>query len=117
MKIGIDLGGSHIGIGLIEGEKILDSQEKNFNREDRKQIEKTILDCIQNGIEKLLSRNHLTIEEIELIGIAAPGTISNGVIVKAGNLNLNNFDILSHLKKVYQNPLWSYGVKQRGTTL
>ena len=40
-----------------------------------------------------------------LIGLAAPGTISSGVIVKAGNLNIENFDIISQLEKIYQNPL------------
>ena len=30
MKIGIDLGGSHIGIGLIEYDNILIIKERNF---------------------------------------------------------------------------------------
>ena len=38
MKIGIDLGGSHIGVGLIENDQILISKEKNFTREDRENI-------------------------------------------------------------------------------
>ncbi len=105
MKIGIDIGGSHIGIGIIEGKKIVDSEEKNFKREERKEMEKTIIKSIQELIEKLLTRNNLQLENIEIIGIAAPGTISNGVIVKAGNLNIKNFDILSKLKKIYSNPL------------
>ncbi len=105
MKIGIDLGGSHVGIGLIEKEKILDSQEKIFAREERKDMKTTILQSIQSGIEELLKRNRITIEAIELIGLAVPGTISQGVIVKAGNLNLSHFDLLSPLKQIYQNPL------------
>lgn len=105
MKIGIDIGGSHIGIGLVEKQKIVASKEKIFNREDRKNIEKTILESIQNLIFELLDENNLKIDEIERIGIAAPGTISNGVIVKAGNLNIENFDIISKLKQVYKIPI------------
>lgn len=105
MKIGIDIGGSHIGIGLIKASKMLANKEKIFNREDRNNIEKTIIDSIESLINELLDENHLSIREIELIGISAPGTISNGVIVKAGNLNIENFAILSELKKLYQNPL------------
>lgn len=105
MKIGIDIGGSHIGIGLIEGSTIVDSREKNFNREDRKEIEKTILISIQKMIDELLKANNVSHRNIELIGIAAPGTISNGVIVKAGNLNIEKFPILSELSKLYENPL------------
>ena len=105
MRIGIDIGGSHIGIGLIEGEKIIATKEKIFNREDRQNIEVSILDSIENLVDELLEENSLKIEQIELIGIASPGTISNGVIVKAGNLNLKNFDILSKLKRLYNIPL------------
>lgn len=105
MKIGIDIGGSHIGIGLIEGEKIIATKEKIFNREDRQNIEVSILHSIENLVDELLEENSLKIEQIELIGIASPGTISNGVIVKAGNLNLKNFDILSKLKRLYNIPL------------
>lgn len=105
MKIGIDIGGSHIGIGLIEGSQIVAVKEKNFNREDRKNMEQTIIFCIQEIIDELLIESHLTIEEVELIGIAAPGTISNGVIVKAGNLGLHNFQILTQLQKIYKTPI------------
>lgn len=105
MKIGIDIGGSHIGIGLIDGENIVWSKEKNFDREDRRNLEETILCTIKSIIQDLLEENNLKLEQIELIGIAAPGTISQGVIVKAGNLNITNFDILSKLKEVYNIPI------------
>ena len=42
MKIGIDLGGSHIGIGLVQEDKIIDIKEKQFNRQDRVNIEEKI---------------------------------------------------------------------------
>ena len=105
MKIGIDVGGSHIGIGIIDGNKIIGIKEKNFNREDRQNFEKTIIDSIKKNIPQLLEENSLNIKQIELIGIAVPGTISNGIIVKAGNLNLYNFDILSKLKEIYEIPI------------
>lgn len=105
MKIGIDIGGSHIGIGLIEGDKILAQKEKNFNQEDRRDIKKTIIDSINDLINQLLKENNLKIEDIELIGIAAPGTISNGAIRSAGNLNIKNFEIVSDLQKIFQIPI------------
>ncbi len=105
MKIGIDIGGSHIGIGLIRGQEIIAKKEKDFNREERKNLEIVILKVIQEKIEELLRENAVTIGEIERIGVAAPGTIANGVVVKAGNLKIENFDLLSALKKLYQNPL------------
>ena len=39
MKIGIDLGGSHIGIGLIDDEKnIIEKFEKDFSEDEKKNI-------------------------------------------------------------------------------
>ena len=72
MRIGIDLGGSHIGVGLIEKEKILMSKERNFNREDRENFEVSIIKYINLLIEEILRENNSSIQEIELIGIANP---------------------------------------------
>ena len=105
MKIGIDLGGSHVGVGLIEKEKLIDSIDKNFTEEDKINIENSILKYIEDGIYQLLYKNNLKIQDIEKIGIASPGTISNQVIVKAGNLGLYNFDIVSKLKIKYPIPI------------
>ena len=65
MKIGIDVGGSHIGIGIIDGNKIIGIKEKNFNREDRQNFEKTIIDSIKKNIPQLLEENSLNIKQIE----------------------------------------------------
>lgn len=52
--------------------------------------------CEENGIKE---------EDLELIGIAAPGTISNGKIVKAGNLGVKNFDLVGNLQKELKNKI------------
>ena len=44
MRIGIDLGGSHIGVGLIEEDKILGNvKDKILTRQDRVHIEESII--------------------------------------------------------------------------
>ena len=102
MRIGIDLGGSHVGVGLIDEDKIVGKvREYNFTNADRKSIESVILSMIPELIKSTLSDNNMKMEQIELIGIASPGTISNGVIVKAGNLNLKNFELVNKLKEIY----------------
>jgi len=105
MKIGIDIGGSHIGIGIIDKDKIIFSKDKNFIEQEKQNMEETIVKSIKNLICELLKENKLNMENIELIGIAAPGTISNGIIVKAGNLNIKNFEIVSKLKEIYNVPI------------
>lgn len=105
MKIGIDLGGSHVGVGLVEEDKLIDTVDKIFTEEEKKDIEVSILNNIDMAINKLLTAHNMKIEDIERIGIASPGTISNGVIVKAGNLGIYNFDLVSKMKEKYPVPV------------
>ena len=72
MKIGIDLGGSHIAIGLVQDDKIIMKKERSFLDEDRKNIKKAIKDSIIKFIEEILHEADLKLKDIELIGIAAP---------------------------------------------
>ena len=102
MKIGVDLGGSHVGIGLIDDSKIVgEIHEYNFKNEDKEDLGNVIIQIIPLLIEKVLKENKISLDQIELIGIASPGTVSNGVIVKAGNLRLKNYDIVNKLKEIY----------------
>jgi len=49
MRIGIDLGGSHVGVGLIDKDKIVGNvREYNFTNADRESIESVILSMIRN---------------------------------------------------------------------
>lgn len=100
MKIGIDLGGSHIGIGLVENENLLDTVDKFFSSEDRKEIENAILRNIDELINELLNKNNIRLENIEKIGVASPGTVTNGKIT-SWNLGIQNFDLQSKLKEKY----------------
>ncbi|MBR3697670.1 MAG: hypothetical protein IKM97_05385 [Clostridia bacterium] len=72
MRIGVDIGGSHIGIGLIEGSKIIDSKDKILAKSDIFNIEQNIIDEVTNIINDLCIKNKIDIKEIELIGIASP---------------------------------------------
>lgn len=72
MRIGIDLGGSHVAVGLIEEGRIIEKREKNFLDEEREKIEEIIENTILSNIKGLLKSSNLTLKEIERIGIAAP---------------------------------------------
>ncbi len=98
MKIGIDLGGSHIGVGIIDEDKIIDTKQKNFTDEDKQDIKKVIIESSISMIKNLLDDNKIMKSQIELIGIASPGIISNGNIIKASNLGLVNFDLCEVLQ-------------------
>ena len=104
MKIGIDLGGSHIGIGLIEQNDLKGVVDKFFTQEDRKNIENAILNNIDELINKILEENKLSIKDIEKIGVASPGTVTNGHII-SWNLGLKNFDLQTKLIEKYNLPV------------
>ena len=72
MKIGIDLGGSHVSIGIIKEGKVIDKKEKEFYEAERKNIEEVIENTIVDSINEILMEMRLRLNEIELIGIAAP---------------------------------------------
>lgn len=104
MKIGIDLGGSHIGVGLIEGYNLKCTVDKFFTQEDREDIENAVLRNTNELIEKILNENNLTINDIEKIGVASPGTVSDGKIT-SWNLGLKEFDFETKLKEKYKLPV------------
>ena len=102
MRIGIDLGGSHLGVGLIYKDKMLTTRQKNFVDSDRIDIKKTIVDAAISMVNDILKTQNISKEDIELIGIASPGLIDSRSIVKASNLSLENFCLTEALENRLQ---------------
>ena len=71
MKVGIDLGGSHIGIGIVNTQnKIIEKKEKRLSGIERKKLKENIENYIVQSIEELKKKY-----KIKSIGMAVPGTI------------------------------------------
>ncbi len=103
MNIGIDIGGSHIGIGLVKQEKIIDKKEIEIISKNKENIEEFIVKNIVDIISKILEKNKLQIKDIQKIGIATPGTvIDEKIITNVVNLNIKKFDLFNELKKYYK---------------
>lgn len=101
MKIGIDLGGSHIAIGVVdENGKILSKVERRILQEEKVNSKKIIKNYI---IEKV--QDFAVEYEIECIGIAIPGTVSKNTIVKSVNLNIENYNIINDLREKINLPI------------
>ena len=93
MKIGMDIGGSHIGIGLVTEEGKIISKEEKY-------ITETV--NIEEKIEKFIIEKVTQIPDyknIELIGIAVPGTVSDNKIIKAVNLGIENYELANRLEE------------------
>ena len=101
MKIGIDLGGSHIAIGVIDDKGyIVEKIEKRLLSKDKKNIKETIENYIIKNTNELMSKY-----KIKEIGIAVPGTIKDGIILKSVNLGVSNYNIIDNLKKEIKLPI------------
>ena len=91
MKIGVDLGGSHIGIGLVDDYgKILQKEEKIIK--DKTNIKNIIEEFITEKVIQMGLNN-----DVDFMGIAVPGTVSENKIIKAVNLGLENYDLVTKL--------------------
>ncbi len=93
MKIGIDIGGSHIGIGLVDNNGSILLKEEKFIV-DKTDIEKQIEEFVIESVTKIKKEY-----EIDSVGIAIPGTISENKIVKAVNLGIENYDLAQKLEE------------------
>ena len=100
MKIGIDIGGSHIGIALInENNEIIKKTEMDIEKKET--IESDILTIIDYYIGKFKENN-----KIELIGIASPGNpkIDELAIYNIVNLGIEKLELKNILEK-YKIPI------------
>ena len=101
MKIGIDIGGSHIAIGVInEKNEIIEKYEKDYTPEEKTNGIYTIENYIINTINELKNNYN-----IEMVGIAVPGSTKNGIINKAVNLKIFNYDIAKAINEKIQIPV------------
>ncbi len=116
MKIGIDIGGSHTAIAVINNNNtIISKQQITYN--SIKFLEKTssnkkITDTnLIKFIEKYIIEkvNEISSKyDIEKIGIAVPGIIDGNIIVKSPNLKIEKYNLVEalrskiNIKKDYQ---------------
>ena len=102
MNIGIDIGGSHVGVGLVGSSgKIINKKEVDITEKDKKNIEKMITNTIINFIKQILKEQDIEANEIGYVGIASPGTIENNCIYNVVNLGLEKLDIAKAIKKEF----------------
>lgn len=105
MKIGIDIGGSHIGTGIVLekgnliGKETRDLEITKIGNEKR--VEDLIIETIDNEIKILLERYDYSIGDISKIGIAVPGSPKDNIIQNLVNLNIKKFNIGKILEEKY----------------
>ena len=100
MKIGIDLGGSHIAVGLVDSNyEIIQKKTHYMSENNGSKYEDYIIETINEAIKEILFDENIEINKIEAIGIATPGSPKNGCIKNLFNLKIDKFNIEEELKK------------------
>ncbi len=101
MKIGIDLGGSHIAIGIVDKNGIIiEKKEVRILEKEKEDITNFIENYINENVIDFMKKYN-----IESIGIAIPGTISETSIIKSVNLGIENYNIVQKLSEKINLPI------------
>ena len=101
MKIGIDIGGSHIGIGVVDKNgKIVEKIEKRLTVVEKKNIKKSIEEYIVSNSLEFMKKY-----KIQSIGIAMPGTAIDGVVLSSGNVGIKNYNLKEKLQEKIDLPI------------
>ena len=97
--IGIDLGGTNIAVGICnEDLKIID--KASVPTLSKRPIEQIVADMAAL-CKKLAERNSISMDKIDRIGIAVPGTINSarGIVEYSNNIVMKNTPIVELFKK------------------
>jgi len=101
MKIGIDIGGSHIGIGIVDKNgKIVEKIEKRLTVVEKKNIKKSIEEYIVSNSLEFMKKY-----KIQSIGIAMPGTAIDGVVLSSGNVGIKNYNLKDKIQEKIDLPI------------
>ncbi len=97
--IGVDLGGTNIAVGICDSELNIIEKASVPTIPDRNG--EFIVKDMADLARKLLNKNGISIDEVEYVGIASPGSANTatGIIEYANNLPFANFPIAEIFKR------------------
>ena len=98
-RIGIDLGGTNIAVGIVDDKYHILHRDSIPTKAERSGEE--ILEDIVQLIHTLLKNADMSLSDIKQIGIGVPGTAnkSTGILEYANNLNFNRVSVTSWLEE------------------
>lgn len=94
MRIGIDIGGTTVKIGLVDSYRVLDYYSIPTRRE-------TLFDDIFQSVKEYLNKK--SISSIEAIGFGVPGNVRDNYIYMMPNIGIGDIDIEDEISKYFPN--------------
>lgn len=106
LYVGIDLGGTNIGAGIVDGDGNILIKGEVATGASRPFEE--VIEDMAGLIEDLMEQGEYTISDIEAIGIGSPGSIDRekGVVVSANNLGWRYAPVREELQKHIDLPVY-----------
>ncbi len=104
-RIGIDLGGTNIAVGVVNENYEIVAQHSVPTGAERPAAE--VIADMGSAVETVLGKAGLTAADCESIGIGSPGTCdsANGVVVRAYNLNWFDVPVCRMLEERFHIPV------------
>lgn len=105
-RIGIDLGGTNIKVGLIDGDHRLVAKKSDKTKPFGRPWQDVVADMARL-VSELLNEQRISIEECIKLGVGSPGMIDHigGVVVFAGNFGWNDIPLLAELRRYFDLPM------------
>lgn len=103
MQIGIDIGGSHIAVGVISKRNtIIAKREKDIEKDNsNNNIKEYIIENIKMLINQVLKDVGAPSCVISKIGIAVPGRVKDKIVYDMYNLGIKEFNLAQVLEEHY----------------
>ena len=107
MRVGVDIGGMSIKIGLVDDSKKIVAKKVIPTQSDVLPAEGVVAN-IAEAIITLLEENNLAVEQCESIGVACPGTVDGrtGVVLYSNNIRWENVPMLDILREKLPVPMF-----------
>lgn len=105
VRIGIDIGGTDVKMGLVNENNDLIYQTSIPTKKERSAGE--VLSDIGKAALKMLSDNQLTIDSCTGVGVDCPGTVDakTGMVVYSNNLNWDQVNLVEEIRKYLPLPV------------
>ncbi|MBR4059145.1 MAG: ROK family protein [Lachnospiraceae bacterium] len=107
MRVGVDIGGMSIKIGLVDDSKKIVAKKVIPTQSDVLPAEGVVAN-IADAIITLLEENNLAVEQCESIGVACPGTVDGrtGVVLYSNNIRWEDVPMLDILREKLPVPMF-----------
>ena len=107
MRIGVDIGGMSIKVGLVDDDKQIVAKKVIPTQSDELSAEE-VVENIAEAVLELLKENNLTAEQCESLGVGCPGTVDGrkGVVLYSNNIRWEDVPMLDILRAKIAVPMY-----------